>query len=88
MNRFGKTCRGLAALIAFLQPCLARACTVCFGGASDSTVTQGMGWGIFTLLVVILSVLGGVALFFVHVARRAPALPATARAETAPTLKD
>lgn len=75
MSRAQKKSGLLAALlgIALLQPVAAPACTVCFGGASNDALTQGMGWGIFTLLCIILSVLGGVALFFVHVVRRSAA---------------
>jgi hypothetical protein len=37
-------------------------------------MAQGMNWGIMTLLVVIFSVLTGVAAFFVHVGRKSAAL--------------
>jgi len=46
------------------------ACAACFG-QSDSSLAQGMNMGIFALLLVITSVLCGVAGFFVYVARRA-----------------
>ena len=49
------------------------ACATCYG-ASDSPMAQGMNWGIVTLLVVILSVLTGVAAFFVHVGFKSAAL--------------
>ena len=45
------------------------ACAACFG-QSDSRMAQGMNMGIFALLGVITCVLGGVAAFFIHIARR------------------
>jgi hypothetical protein len=45
------------------------ACSVC-GGASDSPMAQGMNWGIFSLLIVIVSMLLGIAGFFVFLARK------------------
>lgn len=52
------------------------ACTACFG-QSDSPMAQGMNMGIFALLLVITSVLCGVAGFFVYVARRSAHLERT-----------
>lgn len=57
----------LAALL--LSAPAVQACTACFG-QSDSRMAQGMNMGIFVLLAVIISVLGGVACFFVYLARR------------------
>ncbi len=57
----------LALLQASSEPVLA--CAACFG-KSDSNLAQGMNMGIFALLLVITSVLCGVAGFFVYVARR------------------
>jgi hypothetical protein len=45
------------------------ACAACFG-QSDSSMAKGMNMGIFALLLVITSVLCGVAGFFVFIARR------------------
>ena len=53
-----------------LLPASARACAACFG-SSDSDLARGASVGIFFLLAVILSMLGGVAAFFVFLARRA-----------------
>jgi hypothetical protein len=44
------------------------ACAACYG-KSDSPLANGMNWGIFTLLGVVLTVLSCFALFFVHVMR-------------------
>lgn len=49
------------------------ACATCFG-QSDSALAQGMNWGIFSLLIVILAVLGTFAGFFVYLVRRAAAV--------------
>ena len=48
----------------------AQACATCFG-KSDSKLAEGMNWGIFTLLLVVMSVLGGISAFFIFIARRA-----------------
>src|SRR5215472_15673331 len=58
------------ALLACLAPRSAHACAACFGQDSGP-LAQGMNWGIFSLLGVIVSVLLGVAGFFVFLARRA-----------------
>ena len=56
------------------------ACSVCFG-QSDSAMAQGMNMGIFTLLLVITSVLCGVAGFFVYLVRRGAQLEAASQTE-------
>jgi hypothetical protein len=50
------------------------ACAACFG-RSDSRMAVGMNWGIFSLLVVIATMLGLIASFFVFIARRAATSP-------------
>ena len=55
---------------ACLTPSPALACAACFGQDSGP-LAQGMNWGIFSLLAVIVSVLISVAGFFVFLARRA-----------------
>jgi hypothetical protein len=62
----------LLGLAAFLAPTAARACGVCFGN-SDSQLSKGMLAGVFVLLFVVLSVLGGFVALFVHIARRSAA---------------
>lgn len=59
-----------AALAAAAQN--AMACAACYG-KSDSDLAHGMNWGIFALLLVVTFVLGGIASFFVYIARRAAA---------------
>jgi len=56
----------------------AAACAACFG-QSDSSMAQGMNMGIFALLLVITSVLCGVASFFVYVAKRSAQLEEAGR---------
>ena len=58
--------------VAAPQPLLA--CAACYG-QSNSAMAQGMNWGICSLLVIIVTVLGGVASFFVFLAKRSAALP-------------
>lgn len=55
-----------------MTPRAAFACSACFG-ASDSDMAKGMNMGIFALLAVIVVVLGGIASFFIYLARRASA---------------
>ena len=66
-----------AVLILTLHPSPLLACAACYG-ASDSSMAQGMNWGIFSLLGVIGLVLGGVVAFFIFLARRAAAVAAQA----------
>jgi hypothetical protein len=51
------------------------ACAACFG-QSDSAMAAGMNWGILSLLGMIIMVLGGVAAFFLFLARKAAAVAA------------
>ena len=60
----------LSVAVALPRPLLA--CSACFG-ASDSDLAKGMNMGIFVLLGVIVAVLGGIASFFIYLARRAGA---------------
>ncbi len=68
------------ALIPLLLPAAASACAACFG-RSDSPMAKGMNMGIFTLLLVILSVLLGIAAFFFYILRRAAKMAASQAAE-------
>lgn len=71
-----------AALTAVLTPGSAWACAACYG-QSDSSMAAGMNWGILSLLGIIVFVLGGVAGFFVFLARRSVRL-AAAQSELPP----
>lgn len=61
----------LAAVISAvaLAPSSLRACAACYG-RSDSALANGMNWGIFTLLGVVLTVLTCILVFFVHIVRK------------------
>jgi len=48
----------------------AHACATCFG-KSDSKLAEGMNWGILTLLLIVMGVLGAISAFFIFIARRA-----------------
>jgi hypothetical protein len=67
---------GLALGVA-VWPSSALACAVCSGKSSDA-MAQGMNMGILALLVVIVSVLLGLASFFVFLARQAARFASTA----------
>ena len=66
-----------AILLLTLRPSSVFACAACYG-QSDSPMAQGMNWGIVSLLAVIAVVLGGVAAFFIYLARRSAAMSARA----------
>ena len=48
------------------------ACSACFG-QSDSPMAHGLNWGIASLLGVVVPVLGGIAAFFIFIARKSAA---------------
>jgi hypothetical protein len=52
----------------------AHACAMCYG-KTDSPLAVAMNWGIFSLMAVVVSVLGTIASFFIYLARRAAAAP-------------
>ncbi len=62
-----------------LHPAPLWACAACYG-QSDSPLAKGMNWGILSLLVVIVTVLGGIAGFAVYMARRAASFSAQSSA--------
>ena len=61
----------LAVLLSALSfsPTSLWACAACTG-RTDSPLAVAMNWGILTLLGVVLTVLSGVLVFFVHVIRK------------------
>ena len=63
----------IAAALAFHADA-ARACAMCYG-QSDSPLAKGMNWGIASLLLVVVGVLGAIASFAIFLARRAAAAP-------------
>ncbi len=64
-----KTIVAAMTMLASCLPTSLLACATCFG-KSDSAMAQGMNWGIFTLLGVIVTVLVTIASFFVYVIRK------------------
>jgi len=69
--------RKILFLAAALVPSPLFACATCFG-QSDSPMAQGMNWGIFTLLGVIVTVLATIFGFFVYLIRKAAAAESSA----------
>ena len=63
-------------LVLALQPGSLWACAACYG-ASDSTMAKGMNAGIFSLLGVVVVVLGSIGGFFFYLAKKSapPAQP-------------
>lgn len=59
----------LAAAMAALSPSSLFACAACYGRSSDP-LAYGMNWGIFTLLGIVVLMLGSIATFFVIIIRR------------------
>jgi len=49
------------------------ACAACYG-QSDSPLAHGLNWGILSLLGVVFPVLGGIAAFFIFIAKRTAAV--------------
>jgi hypothetical protein len=68
-RKFLKTVLAAAVGAATLAPSSLLACAACYG-KSDSALAQGMNWGIFTLMGVILTVLTCILVFFVHIIRK------------------
>jgi len=71
LRNFKLLAAGLLGAIA-LHPASLFACAACYG-ASDSPLASGMNWGIFSLLGVVVMVLGSVATFFVFIGKKAAA---------------
>ena len=70
-------CGTAALVVTIAEPRPVLACAACFG-RSDSDLARGMNWGIFSLLAVIVSVLGGIGGFFIFLARKSAGEPARA----------
>lgn len=81
-----KQTRAILTLLALLLVSSANsafACAVC-SGQTDSQLAEGMNWGIFTLLGVVVVVLGGIATFFVYLIKKSAATSALAVSDTLP----
>lgn len=68
----------LLMIAALLAPAPAFACATCYGGNVQTPMTEGMNWGIFTLMGVIVTVLGTFLTFFIYILRKSAALAAAA----------
>jgi hypothetical protein len=69
----GAFCAGAA-----LMPADTLACATCYGGNIQTPMTDGMNWGIFTLMGVIGTVLATFLTFFIYLFRKSAALAAAA----------
>lgn len=76
---------GFVGLALLAVPQAATACASCFGKSSDA-MAHGMNMGILALLVVITSVLIGVASFAIFLARRATRFPVVESSGTSDTV--
>lgn len=65
---------GILALVPMAHPGSLWACAACYGQDSGP-MAQGMNWGILSLLGIIVSVLVGVAGFFIYLANRSAHVP-------------
>ena len=72
MNRKHTTGLLLLALAMLAWPSALEACAVCFG-EPDSPMTKGLRWGIASLVLILVPVLGGVGGFFIFLCRRGKA---------------
>ena len=84
MKTSGKLLKTIFFALAASVPSQLFACAACGSGNSNlppSPLTNGMNLGILTLFVVIASVLGSIATFFVFIIRKEAALAAKAAAE-------
>lgn len=53
-----------------ILPDVALACEKCFGAGVDNAITQGIGFAMLTLLVIVSTVFTGMGVFFVNVSKR------------------
>jgi hypothetical protein len=69
LQKFLKLIPPAIVVLAACLPSSLFACATCFG-KSDSSLAQGMNWGIFTLLGVVVTVLASIGGFFIYIIRR------------------
>jgi hypothetical protein len=80
----------MSAISLVYHPQVLLACAAC-AGQSDSKMAQGMNWGIFSLLGIIVVVLGTITAFFIYLARRsalAAAVTGRASVPASPNFND
>ena len=68
------TLRKLLLVLAALSPAKLLACAACYGGNLDVPMTEGMNWGIFTLLAIISLVLASFLAFLIYAIRKSEAV--------------
>jgi hypothetical protein len=71
-------------IAAMFAPAKMFACATCYAGNIDSAMADGMNWAIFTLGIVITTVLGGFLTFLIYAIRKSEAVEA-ARKNPIPT---
>lgn len=71
-----KSVLAMLALASALSARSAMACAMCYNSNVDSPLAKGMNWGIFSLLFVVVCVLGTIATFFIYLARKSAAVNA------------
>lgn len=71
----------LIAILALGLPAKSLACAACYGQA-NGPMADGMTWGIFTLLGVVVPVLGGFLAFFIYLIRKSEAMANTVVPQT------
>jgi hypothetical protein len=72
------TLKTILPVLALLVPAQGFACATCYGQV-DSPMTDGMNWGIGTLLGILVPVLASFLFFFIHLIRKSEALAAAAQ---------
>lgn len=65
-------------LLVVASPAKLLACATCYGNV-DTNMTEGMNWGIFTLMAVIGTVLAAFLTFLIYAIRKSEALEAAAQ---------
>jgi len=80
-RKFLKLAFAAAVLAALTAPTSSWACAAC-AGRSDSELAQGLNWGIFTLFIVLMGVLGSFLTFFIYLIRKETAAMKQAAALT------
>ena len=73
-------------VLALFVPAKTFACAACYGGNIDSPMADGMNWGIFALLGVIVPVLVTFLAFFIYLIRKSEALAKAAEKIPAPEI--
>jgi hypothetical protein len=79
-----KPFKQIISALAVFAPAKLFACAACYGANIDSAMADGMNWAIFTLGVVVATVLGGFLTFLIYAIRKSEALTAAAERKKSP----